>query len=163
MQSAEVASKPIELHRTRRKSKFSEVITYSANNNSPVSTCLFRRACALSRSLHTMCRLKPLRTRQCNDGTTRCVEIIFVSLCLFSEGPLQNRGQFKSERQSGYDMHIVQGLCPRMQKKKTTQQQHLHHIRKTRRKHATKQDKDGTIRTRPLFLMPFTRMQRQER
>ena len=65
-------------------------------NSNTVSTCLLRRAPALSRSHHTIPWLKPLRI-QCNDGTTECVEFMKVSLSGFVNERCKNREQFLSE------------------------------------------------------------------
>ena len=66
----------------------------------PVPTCLFRRAPALSRSLHTICWLKALRVRQrqWRDNRMRRIDGN-VTLSSF-EGHAANRELFLSEWES---------------------------------------------------------------
>ena len=49
-----------------------------------------------------------------------------------------------------------------METKKDRSPQHRHHIKEDKKGTHNKADKQGALRTRPLFLMPFTRAQRQE-
>ena len=84
-----------------------------------------------------------LRTRQRDDGIRGCVEMMSVPLSLFSEGTLQNREPFRSERASGYGVKKGQvNTAPRQKDKQGSG--------------SGKQDRHGTLRTRPLFLTPVT-------
>ena len=76
------------------------MIVFSAYSSNPVSMRLFRRAPALSRSLHTICWLQPLRIRQCNDGTTRCDANESVTVSVFWNAA--NSELLLSERESGW-------------------------------------------------------------
>ena len=63
-----------------------------------------------------------------------------VTLSVFSEGTLQNWDLFLSERESGWDVHLVQKLCPG-HTKGTSQHSICITSGRTKRGYATKQDR----------------------